>query len=147
MVECLMEGTKVDWLVLAFALQLGYTPNDTAIQYQANKTIWDSDSSLIISMDAELRAWNTIYIGGSLAVPTWISTGASLPTVTIGSGGWPSTLQSVIRAGVRLGGVEIGWSHLCTHPVMPYQPLLGTQTLWEGFYDEFHIKFAGEFHF
>jgi hypothetical protein len=148
----------MSWLVLAFALQIGYTPNDAVMQYAAapSPSVWDSESALIISMDVELQAWNLFYVGGSLGVPTWVTNqtivGYQGESVQSSFGGWPQSLQSIIRAGVRIpmtsdDSIEIGWSHLCTHPVMPYQPIYGEQTQWEGGYDEFHIKFSGKVHF
>jgi len=126
----------MNWLVLAFALTLGYTPNDNEWQYSPPPQVWSTESALIVCMDAEVRAWNALYAGGSLGVPVW-----SVP-----GGYWPQSLQSVIRAGVRFGGVEVGWSHLCSHPVMPFQPMYDERTLWEGGYDEFHVKFSAEVH-
>jgi hypothetical protein len=133
----------MNWLVLAFALQLGYTPNDTVWQYNKPPEITFEQGQVLVDMDAEVRAWNMLYIGGSLGVPVAIETGEAAPNLSVEPGAWPSALQSIFRAGVRFGGVEIGWSHLCTHPVMPYQPMFGQQTLWEGGYDEFHVKFSG----
>jgi hypothetical protein len=132
----------MNWLVLAFALQLAYTPSDSATIYKPPVTVSSAQSEMLIDMDAELRAWNFLYVGGSVGVPTWIDKGWTIPGFTLYCG-FPNALQSVIRAGVRFGGVEIGWSHLCTHPVMPFQPILNEQTFWEGSYDEFHIKFSG----
>lgn len=133
------------WLVLAFALQLSYTPNDTTVQYQAPATIFDVQSQIIADMDAELRAFDEhLYVGSSVGVPFWINQGgATSPSVNTGFGGWPSALQSTIRIGLRFGGFEVGYSHLCTHPVVPYLPLTGEQVIWDGFYDEFHVKFSG----
>lgn len=133
----------MNWLILAFALQLGYTPNDYMVQYQPPPRLCSTEAALNISMDAELRAWHTLYVGGSFGVPVWITSGDGYTPFS----GWPQALQSVVRAGIRFGGIEIGWSHLCSHPVMPYQPLFQNQTIWEGGYDEFHVKFSGEVHF
>lgn len=128
----------MSWLVFAFALQLGYIPEATAIMYQPPPRVENVLEQGLVSFDAEARLFKTFYVGGSVGIPVWQAGELSF---------WPSELQSVVRAGVRFGGLEIGWSHLCTHPVMPYQPLYGSQALWEGFYDEIHIKLSGEIQF
>ena len=128
----------MNWLVLAFALQLGYSPLAQVTEYQPPSVVMSSQG-LFVGMDAELRVWDHLYFGGGMEVPMWIS-GASVGPL------WPYSLQSVVRAGVRFGGLEIGWSHLCTHPIVPYQPFFGEQPLWEGATNEFHIKLSGEIH-
>lgn len=129
----------MNWLILAFAFNLGYTPDASAVQYQAPAFVLNQSSEAIINMDAELRAFNEhFYIGGSLGVPVWQDPNdGAIPSF------WPNDLQAVVKLGIRFGGVEIGYSHLCTHPVMPYQPMVGSQTSWEGYYDEIHVKFSG----
>lgn len=127
------------WLVLAFAFNLGFTPNDAVVQYQGPTWIVNQSAESIVNMDVELRAFDEhFYVGGSLGVPVW-----QAPNDGVIPSFWPNDLQSVVRLGFRWGGVEIGYSHLCTHPVMPYQPIVGSQTSWEGGYDEVHIKFSG----
>jgi hypothetical protein len=125
----------MNWLILAFALQLGYTPNSTILMYDPPSMIYDTTAQGLVSMDAEARILEHLYIGGSLSVPVW---------KTPGIGFWPSELQSMVRAGLRFPGFELGWSHLCTHPVLPYQPIFNSQVLWEGAYDEFHLRISGE---
>jgi hypothetical protein len=127
----------MNWLVLAFSLHLGFTPDATVFAYQPPAIVTFEEAMGVISSEVEARFWSMVYIGGSLTVPVWKIDGI---------GFWPMELQSEIRAGVRLGGIEIGWSHLCTHPVMPYSTF-GRQALWEGFYNEFHLKFSGEVKF
>jgi hypothetical protein len=131
----------MNWLVLAYALQLGYTPNNMAVLYTPPTFVVNQHEQGIISMDVEARLWGFLYIGGDLGVTVWNFPSNDIPSF------WPDRLQSVVRAGVRFGGIEIGWSHLCTHPVMPYQPLIHEQAIWDGLYDEIHIKFSGEVKF
>jgi hypothetical protein len=132
---------KMQWLILAFALQLGYTPNNSAVLYTPPPFVLNQAAQGIISMDVEARLWGVLYLGGDLGVTVWNCPSDGIPSF------WPDRLQSTVRAGIRFGGIEIGWSHLCTHPVMPYQPLINEQAIWDGAYDEIHVKFSGEIHF
>jgi hypothetical protein len=127
----------MNWIVLAFALQFGFSPETWAIMYSPPRGLNTIEQQqFYVAMDAEVRLWDFLYVGGSLGVPMWKS----------GEGYtfWPSELQSVTRAGVRFGPVEVGWSHLCSHPVVPGLPLWEPQVLWEGGYDEFHVKVSGQ---
>jgi hypothetical protein len=123
------------WLVLAFALQLGYTPDATMLMYQPTFSPPNAMEEELVDFDFEARLFNFIYVGGNMAAPMWHTVGLSF---------WPNELQSEVRAGIRIGDIEVGWSHICTHPVIPYAAR--TQILWEGWYDEFHIKISGEVH-
>ena len=110
-------------------------PNSTVIMYEPPQMVYHEREQALVDLDVEARIAKIFYVGGSVGIPVWKT----------GSGFFPMELQSIFRAGFRPApGIEIGWSHLCTHPVMPYQPIFGQQALWEGFYDEFHVKLSGE---
>ena len=128
----------MNWLVLWFAFQLGFTPNDGMVMYTPSPYILYPANEGIIDMDMEFRLFNTVYIGGDVGTLVWKTGGIDF---------WPNRMTYSVRAGIRHGGIELGWSHYCTHPVLPFQPMFDSRILWEGGYDEFHIKFSGEFHF
>jgi hypothetical protein len=128
----------MNWLAFVFAFQLGCAPNVIMSMYDPPPSVILQESEIIISFDAEIRAWDLLYVGGNVSVPMWKVSGITF---------FPNELQSIFKAGLRYKGIEIGWSHLCVHPVVPYLPLSETKILWEGNYDEFHLKFSGEVHF
>ena len=127
----------MNWIVLAFAMQFGFSPNMWMLMYSPPPGLHAVEQQqFYVDMDAEVRILGHVYIGGSLLVPEWKS-GVSIDFM-------PSELQSLVRAGIRFDNVEIGWSHLCSHPVVPGLPLWDPQVLWEGGYDEFHVRFFNQ---
>ena len=128
----------MNWLILAFALQLGYTPNDLAVIYTPPPGVYSREGLGIVEMDFEARAWGFLYIGGSIGTAVWAESDMF--------GFRPERSSFDVRAGIRFGALELGWSHHCAHPTIPYLPIFAsTRVLWEGIYDEVHLKISGEF--
>jgi len=50
-----------------------------------------------------------------------------------------------ITLGLRLGeNVELGWRHLCTHPIQPYIHFYGVQVpVLEGGFEEVYLRLGG----
>ena len=127
----------MNWLVLAFSLQLGWLPTTGAgVQlYEPTHAAIQQDGQIIIDFNTELRFWKFLYIGGELDSSSWKANNQI--------GFWPDSIGYGIRAGLRLGGFEFGYEHFCIHPSPPYIPFSNNSFLREGSYDEFHVKFSG----
>jgi len=89
------------------------------------------DGSFYAQLDVEAEAWGAVFVGGSIRTNVW--------RLEDGFGFWPERDLYGFRAGLRLGIVEVGFRHWCTHPVMPM--LLGAcDPLWEGGYEEVYLR-------
>jgi len=124
-------------LVLLFHLELGYMPMDNWRCYDPLALI--NNTALYINMDAELDAFDgLLFIGGYCR--TNMLTTDKLDEF------WPHTMTYGFRAGLRpFGGFEIGFRHMCTHPVIAYMMNTAGRFNYEGAYEEFYVKFSGSF--
>lgn len=54
----------------------------------------------------------------------------------------PFWVTYAITLGLRVGPVEMGWRHLCTHPMQPYITYYGVSVpVLEGSFDEVYLRF------
>jgi hypothetical protein len=128
------------WLVLAYALTFGFVPQDVFVFYTPPDTTSyniNSNQQFSVDMAAELRIAGIGYVGGDIRIYEWMNEAAFLDF-------WPNRGAFSFRAGLRFGGLEIGYEHYCTHPIAPYLPYFHYDLKWDGGYDEFHVKLTGE---
>lgn len=74
-----------------------------------------------------------VFLKTAFRTDMWMQNGIS----------WYPVQQSYeIGAGLRLGALVVGATHLCSHPLQPYQPLgiPGSGPIREGGYDTFYIR-------
>ena len=118
------------WILLVAALELSYFPAGVVRQYEPPRDGVSID--LGVQMDAEVRLVNRgdfhIYIGGTL----------NALTVLYFWEGWPVTLYSVARAGVRIGVLTVGYEHMCAHPVYTWGDVV--PVTWEGWYGRAFVR-------
>jgi len=123
-------------LVFLFVLELGYLPLDDWRCYDPLDYV--GNTALYINMDAEIDVFSGfLFVGGHCRT-------SMLTTDRVYF--WPNTMTYGFRFGIRpLEGLEIGFRHMCTHPVMPYIIDAPGKLNYEGAYEEFYIKFSGSF--
>lgn len=94
-------------------------------------------------LDAEVLLFEHIFIGG--AVTTRSRTAREKYGIPYNFS--PFTDEYLFKAGIRFGNVEIGFRHLCTHPVIPYinsvRQVNRTPITYEGAYEEIYLRFEG----
>ena len=98
--------------------------------------VFDLTGSFYVELGAEI-SWGCFFAGGSMKVPMWWEEGSA--------SFWPYQLLSVVNAGVRWKGIELGWRHACAHAVIPFQGLFswaGVQIVprWDSAYDEIYFR-------
>jgi hypothetical protein len=122
--------TLATWLVLWGALEVSYYPAGWESQYDA---VYATGGEFSVQLEAEARLFNVggfnVFIGGAMLVA---ETATSLWNF------WPTTLDSTIRAGFRLGPMEVGAEHRCAHPVRPWGD--GAPTKWEFAHDRVYLR-------
>lgn len=124
-------------LALAFALELGVVPTSEWIMHETDYTY--NDTAMYVMMDAEVEITDYLFVGGSIR--TEMMKNSFDQTFA------PISDQYIFRAGARIGILEIGYRHLCTHPVFAYvyQQEERPQVNYEGNYDEFYLRISGRF--
>ena len=125
----------MNWLALAFAIEVGLLPIDQTIMYQSTSR---SDEAWVFytTLEAEVQLFdNHAFIGGSTEIREWKDKDAM--------SFWPERAGFAFNAGLRWGPVEIGFLHYCTHPVIPFEPFSNPRVLWEGAYEKIYIRVEG----
>lgn len=123
------------WLALWFALQAGFMPNDLMVVYRPGIVSLDQQTEYV-NLQGELRAFdNRVFLGGSIKTEMQ-QDGARANFM-------PESSTYLFTAGLRLGGVEIGYLHVCSHPVVPSYYLLNPVIGYDQGYDDFYIRFSG----
>jgi hypothetical protein len=127
----------MNWIALAFFLELGFIPQDAAIMYEPDIRIVEAAPVFYQKFDAMVELFGFLDIGGSVKIYDWIGKDWKLSF-------FPERAGFEIGAALRFDPVMIGWRHYCTHPIVPFFPVLKQQMKWEGAYDEIYISVGGE---
>jgi hypothetical protein len=123
------------WLALAFALEIGTLPSGGFVLYEAPDFI-NAKGSYYIDFQAEIVAWDLLYISGGIKTYIWDQGGEWTF--------WPHSTLYNVGAGLRLGLLTVGWRHFCAHPVTPYSILYDPQLQGEGSWDEIFVRMEGK---
>ena len=103
----------MDILILLFALELSGLAGKH-VQYEPsgfiNEDLYNVSTFLTFSVEALI--YKHVFIRGYMKVLMY----PLKDTLQF----WPTALSSFFTAGVVFNGVEIGWRHICTHPIVPY---------------------------
>lgn len=122
------------WLIFIMALEAGIVPESGWVMREQSYV--HPDPLVYTQFEFEAEAWETLFVGGS------IKTVAQKAEY-----GWtfaPNYDRYVFTAGVRAGQLELGWRHMCMHPVFAYIGQRPRETVdLEGAYDEFYIRIEG----
>jgi hypothetical protein len=127
----------MNWLVLWFALTVGYSPDSMMLLYTAQQQMFFPDAAYV-ELNMELRAFNDhFFIGGDVRteIQKFID---GTPTFV------PEMASYGFHTGIRDGGMEIGVLYVCQHPVVPYYSEYHPFIVWEGWYAEGYIRFSGQ---
>jgi hypothetical protein len=127
----------MNWLALAFALELGILPNSTMILYRPDPIIsQELAGSIYTDLDARLGILDLLYIGGGVR------------TYAFGTrAGWdwfPTDAFYRVEIGLGWHGVELFFRHYCMHPVIPFFGKSQPTALYEGAYEELGLRFTGK---
>lgn len=124
-------------LVLAFALEAGavsgtlieYTPDPAAPRW----TLVSVPLYLTLEAEAEIHG---VFLGGFVRT--------DMLAMREPLSGDPFQMTYGAAAGYRKGPVEIGWRHVCTHPIDTYAAILrdDIRPKHEGFFDQLYIRIS-----
>lgn len=125
------------WLALWAVLQVGLMPNDVMVSYLPQQLSHEYTDTNYVGLVTELRLFdNHVFVGGTIKTEVQKAAGDGYDFI-------PESSAYAFRVGARFGGLEIGWLHLCAHPVLPFyyaqQPVIG----YDQWYDDVYIRFSG----
>ena len=125
----------MNWLILLYFLELGYAPFYQSLNVLPvdNKKI-KNESVMYITIDAEIIVLEHLFIGG--AVKTYFQDDATDYSYI------PVEADYLFKAGFRYKNLELGFRHLCLHPVRPYEMYYQPQGSTDGSYEEFYIRIS-----
>lgn len=126
------------WLALAFALEVGFLPQAQLWNHQVSyKPYLIEDSSIYTELEARVTIAELLFIGGSVRTQSFRSDGKLNFS--------PVRDTYRFKAGLQYQGLEIGWRHMCEHPVTTnWQSISASDLGFERGYDELYIQFSGE---
>ena len=118
------------WLAFMFALELGYNPMGMTEAYQVNRV--DMAGDFYAQMQGEIVAWDLVFIGGDVRTyaKKWLS------SVSF----FPNTVEYAVGVGVRYSIFELGFRHICIHPVTPLPYHMSGKVIWEAAYEEIYLR-------
>ena len=140
----------MNWLALAFALELGLVPSGSFMMYEREPQVFEYDGwyyypvsvqavdiapIVYTQLDARLWAFGIFYAGGGVRIQTRYHEEV-----------WSFEPQATFYefvGGLRYGKVQVQYRHCCMHPQMTYMIDYRPAGGWEGSYDEVSIRFGG----
>jgi len=121
----------MNWIAFLFALELGIMPNGTLETFTPGPaTSQDLDGDFYVLFEAEATLFDFLFIGGDVRT--------EVKNRTTDKSFSPHSAYYGFRAGIRLEPIEVGFRHMCAHPVVPGSIYVAKQ--WEGWYDEVYIR-------
>lgn len=127
----LMTGIAFsDIIDLKASLEIGWLPNGTALMiedsgikaHQENE-----DEQFYTDLSADVWLFDHVFVGGS--VKTYMF--ASSEEINFD----PNQDMYTFHVGATYKGIEIGFEHMCTHPVVTYSALNWNDKNWEGYWE------------
>lgn len=127
----------MNWVVLAFALEIGFMPisdfvvMDNTTRQHAVAEAWYAQT------ETEIVLWDHIFVGGDFRVE--MQRGNEQLRFLPYAGNW------LTYTGVRFGPIEMGFRHRSVHPVISYTADEdGLSYAFDGGYEEVYLRFEGE---
>ena len=125
----------MDWLALAFALEIGILPLNVWKTYDPPAIVIDQPE-FYQQFEARAILWDHLFAGGRVRVYDWMKDGEFAF--------WPSGAAFTVEAGLRFGDLEFGFRHWCgVHPITPYLERVPAKIGPEGGYEEIYFRLGG----
>lgn len=137
----------MNWLALAFALELGIVPSGNFMMYEREPQVFEYDGEyyypvsvqqvdiapiVYTQLDAEVMLFGFLFAGGGVRVQTRYHEDA-----------WSFAPQATFyefTGGAVFGPVRLQYRHCCFHPQMTYMYNYRPAGGWEGSYDEISLR-------
>jgi len=100
------------WLLLVYALEIGYMPIDNYAMYDIEAPFLQQRKSFYTELESYIKIKKIFYIGGSIRTDMW-SMNTERPNF------FPHKAEYKLETGLKIKNINIGFKHVCLHPVMP----------------------------
>lgn len=128
----------MNWIALAFALELGWMPNGDFLMYDPPSFV-SVAGSYYTELEMRATAFGFLFVGGSVKSFVWLYEGEYTFA--------PERELYEFEAGLTRGPLEVGFRHYCTHPMWPYlwayqhgDAGYGQAARYEGAYEELYLR-------
>jgi len=88
-------------------------------------------------LETQAVLFELVTVGGSMRVEDWLVKHKN------SFGFWPQSLASKVWVEIKFDAFVFGFSHLCIHPVMPFQALLAYDSLIDAGREEIYVRIGG----
>lgn len=107
------------WIFLVGALELAWFPSGAVGSFaEREPDLYLCDVGVTLDADVRIGGQRVYgFLGGRMYVPLSVY---NFEMGLLGLSGLPAALESTLRAGVVIGIVEVGFEHVCMHPVVLY---------------------------
>lgn len=124
----------MNWLVLLFAIELGFAPSYRSLNVTPNTVgINITENIGYVLFEVEVVAWDTLFVGGS--IKSYVQFMKDDLTNY-----HPFEIDNYFNAGLRFGQIEVGYKHRCIHPERPYEIIYRSESSRDASYDEFYVR-------
>ena len=121
----------MNWLILLYFLEIGYSPIYQYVNTIDNITDrLDNNNVYYLDLGAEVVLFDHFFIGGE--TKTFMQ--PQLDSYMF----YPIENDYLFKAGVRFNNIEAGFRHQCNHPVGNYE--VATNGKSYGAFEEFYIR-------
>jgi hypothetical protein len=121
----------MDFLTLILVLELGFNPTNVYF-FDASQMAYAYQEDVVYTyLEGGVEIWGTLYVGGSVRTDTQM---IGLETYA------PYHAEYWFFLNIDIGPVEIGYRHLCVHPVVTE----GFEWHMRGGKDEYYIRFSNK---
>lgn len=120
-------------IALLFFLELGYVPMQVTEEYDYLADILDVRSAYYAELGVEAE-WRGVFVSGAVDVGVFKDKEPSEMDF------WPFYLKSDFGLGYRRKGFEIGYRHMCNHPIVPYFFAWPPVVFRDSASDEFYLR-------
>ena len=118
------------WLAFAFALELGILPINDWVIYDPPAVVFEQPE-FYQQLEARVILWEHLFAGGKVRIYDWVNEGG---------GFWPNQGAFTFETGLTFQGLELGFRHFCTHPIMSYLEYVPVDVKYEGAYEEVYLR-------
>ena len=128
----------MNWIVLFFALELGFAPNYGSLNITPSYEEFVLTENIgYVLFEAEVVIEEIFFIGG--ATKTYIQGTDEVMNF------FPFENNYMFNIGIRYSSLELGYRHLCLHPSRPYEIYYQPQSSMDAYYDELYIRISKSF--
>lgn len=126
----------MNWLVALFALEAGLVPQVSVWNVSADRPDISTDTGYYTQLDAELLVAELLFVGGAVTTYVWSRNDGDYTVI-------PSRSNYDFRTGIRYRGVEVGWRHMCAHPIAARWDQIDGDLGYEYSHDQLYIRLSG----